>query len=401
MLVVASACPAVAGASTANVVTVPQGRTTAQRATYVAGAGERNAVVITAGTTQFDVVTFVDPGAVIAAGAGCTSQDPHRVVCNPRGGAFTGLLGPTVQLGDLDDSADNSGGVGAQLEGGDGNDRLTGGTDTDGLYGEAGDDVLAGGGAADILDPGPGTDDVSGAGGRDQIRGVSDGDRIDGGADLDGIDFSTRTAGVVVDLAAGAGPGGARLTSIEDVIGTAAADRISGSSAVNLLDSRGGRDELAGRGGNDLLAGGAGADTLSGGGGRDVLTPGGGRDTAGCGSGVDVVREPGPDRIAADCERVGFGLGLAGAELARRVTAGRAVARLAVSCVTGPCALRVVLSDGGREIGRSGVTRFAGGRSGTVAIALNSTGRALARPEIVAVRVIAAGVTRIYLARLR
>jgi hypothetical protein len=183
-----------------------------------------------------------------------------------------------------------------------------------------------------------------------------------------------------------------RLASVEDVVGTPHADRISGSSAVNLIESRGGNDALAGRGS---------ADTLSGGGGRDVLTPGDGHDTARCGSGRDVVREPGPDRIAADCERVSFGLGLTGAELARRVTAGRAVARLAVSCVTGPCALRVVLSDGGREIGRSGVTRFAGGRSGTVAIALNSTGRALARPEIVAVRVIAAGVTRIYLARLR
>jgi hypothetical protein len=94
-------------------------------------------------------------------------------------------------------------------------------------------------------------------------------------------------------------------------------------------------------------------------------------------------------------------LGAFSGEFARRLTSTRAVARLAVSCINGPCELRVVLSDGPRVIGRSAMTRFGGGRSGTVAIALNSTGRALARPEDVTVRVIETDLARSYIALLR
>lgn len=110
-----------------------------------------------------------------------------------------------------------------RLEGGAGNDSLTGGAGDDTLVGGAGDDVLDGGAT------------IFGYGGIADVA-----------------DYSSATAAVVADLAAGTATGGAgndRLISIERLVGSDFADKLTGKA----------RPE------SEYFWGGAGADTLDGG----------------------------------------------------------------------------------------------------------------------------------------
>ena len=76
-------------------------------------------------------------------------------------------------------------------------------------------------------------------------------------------------------------------TVIENAIGGAADDVITGNSAANILRGNGGLDRLLGEGGNDRLLGHAGADTLEGGAGSDTLDGGAGDDRLTGGDGID------------------------------------------------------------------------------------------------------------------
>ena len=74
---------------------------------------------------------------------------------------------------------------------------------------------------------------------------------------------------------------------IENAVGGAGDDRLSGNGGGNILDGGGGADVIFGDGGADFLLGGAGGDVLRGGGGRDVLTGHGGADELNGGAGRD------------------------------------------------------------------------------------------------------------------
>jgi hypothetical protein len=63
-------------------------------------------------------------------------------------------------------------------------------------------------------------------------------------------------------------------------LGTAGADRLTGTSGDDVLCGRAGNDQLTGGGGDDLLLGDAGNDRLDGGTGADRLAGGDGTDTA-------------------------------------------------------------------------------------------------------------------------
>ncbi|WP_298958553.1 family 16 glycosylhydrolase, partial [uncultured Methylobacterium sp.] len=106
---------------------------------------------------------------------------------------------------------------------------------------------------------------------------------------VDTVDYSRDaagggSAGVTVNLGTGVatdGFGGRdTLTNIPNAIGTASADLITGSDAVNFLQGLGGNDLLVGGGGDDRLDGGVGDDTLDGGAGADQLIGGDGLNTA-------------------------------------------------------------------------------------------------------------------------
>jgi Ca2+-binding RTX toxin-like protein len=139
-------------------------------------------------------------------------------------------------------------------------------------------------------------------------------DFINGGAGTDRIDYSSSARSLTIALDSGAGgsvtarwlvdfqqgPYGslipvyetrtvATLTSIEDVVGSAYGDSITGNGGPNMLDGGNGDDHLFGLGGNDRLFGGNGNDTLDGGSGNDTLVGGQGMDTIIGGAGSDTV----------------------------------------------------------------------------------------------------------------
>ena len=122
-------------------------------------------------------------------------------------------------------------------------------TNIERAYGGAGADTLTGAGAA-------GSVEINAGGGDDVIAGGAFADTLRGGEGNDTVDYSQSSAGVTVNLATGVGSGGSaagdRLSGIENVVGSAFADRLTGNAGANRLE---------GGGGNDTLIGGTGTDT--------------------------------------------------------------------------------------------------------------------------------------------
>jgi Ca2+-binding RTX toxin-like protein len=325
---------------------------------YVASAGEANQVEVTrdgAGTT------IRDSGAVITAGAGCTSVTAIEVFC-----AGSDTEAARLVLGDGDDAATILeggavvvlGGPGgdelsscetcsSRLSGGTGNDTLTGGDQAalhgDGgadtligdasLHGGPGGDSLTGNSELRVMDGGRGNDRITGGdlgnhilprsgddtvvagGGDDRIVLDRGEDNVDGGPGRDSVDLFRLRAPLVVDLRRDRAIVGGRrslrirLVSISDVRGTARADRLIGDGQDNVLDGAGGQDELVGNGGDDVLRTGDGVvpppasgldDFLRGGAGDDLLRAGRGDDFLDGGPGEDRLEgQAGDDVILA------------------------------------------------------------------------------------------------------
>jgi Ca2+-binding RTX toxin-like protein len=200
-------------------------------------------------------------------------------------------------------------------------ENVTGSAFDDTLTGDAGNNVIVGGAGNDVIDGGAGTDYIYGGDGNDIITGGEgndfefggagndtflvewsySGDHYDGG---DGIDTFSADVPVLnqyaqyIDLATGTNNWQDQFISIENLIGSAVADKFWGTDGVNvfygrdgddLLDGRGGDDKLYGENGNDTLIGGAGNDLLDGGAGDDLLIGGTGADTLIGGSGIDTA----------------------------------------------------------------------------------------------------------------
>lgn len=118
-------------------------------------------------------------------------------------------------------------------------DRVVGSPYADGLTGDDGDNYLEGGLGDDVLAGGLG------------------GDTLVGGPGADLASYKAATIAVEVDLLAGTATGGARgdfLNTIEGVVGTALADRLTGDFFDNVLAGMGGADDLDGSGGFDFVS---------------------------------------------------------------------------------------------------------------------------------------------------
>jgi Ca2+-binding RTX toxin-like protein len=127
-------------------------------------------------------------------------------------------------------------------------DTLAGSIGANTLTGRAGDDALTGDAGNDTLLPGAGNDPV-----------------VDGGAGVDAVSYADLTTGVTVDLTlatTGGAAGTDPLTTIENAIGTNAADTLTGSAGANVLYGRGGADTIKGEAGTDTLYPGTGTDPL-------------------------------------------------------------------------------------------------------------------------------------------
>lgn len=127
---------------------------------------------------------------------------------------------------------------------------LTGSAFADRLSGDSRDNVLNGGAGADML---------SGKGGKNTLN---------GGEGVDTVSYDGAPSGVLVDLSKGTasnGYGGVdRLTGIENVLGSAYDDILSGDAGANRLQGGAGNDLLSGGGGYDryVTARGKGHDTV-------------------------------------------------------------------------------------------------------------------------------------------
>jgi Ca2+-binding RTX toxin-like protein len=186
-------------------------------------------------------------------------HDPMYMIVNLALGGIAGTPGADLADGAemkidwnrayaLDDAA-----VPDDANGGD--DTLIGTAAADTLDGGGGNDVISGLAGDDLLLGGPGDDSLQGGGGTDSYN---------GGAGSDTLVFAGARAALHVDLAAGVmttASGSETFTSIENVIGGRADDRLTGDAGANALRGGDGNDLLTGAGGDDLLDGGAGADT--------------------------------------------------------------------------------------------------------------------------------------------
>jgi Ca2+-binding RTX toxin-like protein len=168
-----------------------------------------------------------------------------------------------------------------ELSGGEDDDYIYGGPGTDELNGDGGDDLISDNHGGAVMSGGPGDDRFN--------RTAYQGDKtpgtatIDGGAGSDLVSYylysqdspfyggipDPTDAGAIVKLDAAAPTTGNgtpdqndSLANVEDAVGTAAADTMTGSALPNNLVGFDGNDTIDGGGGRDNLEGGRHGDTM-------------------------------------------------------------------------------------------------------------------------------------------
>ena len=159
------------------------------------------------------------------------------------------------------------------------------------VTGSAAADVIRGDAQGNVLDGGAGDDVLSGAGGSDTLN---------GGDGLDTVSYAERAAGapvtVVLDGAANDGGVGEadNAADVENVLGGAGDDALTGNDGPNVLDGGPGADRLIGLAGADDFRAGAGDDAV------DALD--GNAEPVDCGDGAgDQVDADGADALTG-CE---------------------------------------------------------------------------------------------------
>ena len=110
---------------------------------------------------------------------------------------------------------------------------------------------------------------LTGGSGNDTLRGGRGKDTLQGGAGADTASYAERGAAdaltVTLDGAANDGVGGendAIGTDVENILGGARGDTLTGNDGPNTIEGGGGNDTITGLGGVDTLRGGAGDDFL-------------------------------------------------------------------------------------------------------------------------------------------
>jgi Ca2+-binding RTX toxin-like protein len=157
-----------------------------------------------------------------------------------------------------------------------------------GLYGDEGDDVVIGGESDDELGGGPGEDTLTGGAGDDALNGdgylgaAAGRDAIDGGPGRDTVGYGEHKTPVTVDLRR-AGPQGEpaegdTISSIENIHGGRAADRLVGDEHANVIRGGGANDSISALAGDDVLWA------------ADPHRPPASGTRLGCGAGSDLVR---------------------------------------------------------------------------------------------------------------
>ncbi len=144
-------------------------------------------------------------------------------------------------------------------------DVLCGKGGDDVMIGKGGNDVLKGAAGNDTLTAKGGNDTVSGGAGDDTVSGGPGNDTLKGGGGTDVSGFSDLPSAIQVDLAAGTvdGDGHDKISTVENIVGTAFDDRIDGDAGPNELSGGEGNDMIVGRQGDDVLKGQDGRDSTT------------------------------------------------------------------------------------------------------------------------------------------
>jgi Ca2+-binding RTX toxin-like protein len=145
---------------------------------------------------------------------------------------------------------------------------------------------------------------LKGLGGNDLLQGLGLINILNGGTGIDTVTYAKAKSAVSVDLniTGFQFTGGgflAKITDVENLIGSNYNDKLIGNALDNRLFGGLGKDTLKGNDGNDTLDGGAGDDTLEGGNGNDRLEGGDGNDkmTGGDGNDIYSVKQAGDQVI--------------------------------------------------------------------------------------------------------
>lgn len=267
---------------------------------YVAGPGETNDLEISEGSGG---ATFVDNGATIDPGAGCTAVSANEVTCaegspwvrlrdgNDTSTILTGHAG--VLGGEGDDELSLCAACSGSLYGNDGNDHLVAGDQRATLDGGSGNDTIEGGAGNDRIAGQTGNDLITGGAGADAIGPGLATDGVDGGPGRDTLSYSLARGPMLVDLKSGVamGQGPDQFDNVENVVGSRFGDDLRGNGLVNRILGGGGADVLRGRGATDFLFAGGGRDIVySYDGVLDHVSGGDGFDRAHVDRGLDRVQ---------------------------------------------------------------------------------------------------------------
>jgi uncharacterized delta-60 repeat protein len=119
---------------------------------------------------------------------------------------------------------------------------------------------------SNVLKGNSGANSLFGNGGDDLLEGGSGDDALNGGTGSDTASYFSATGSVTVSLAitvaqTTGGAGRDTLSGIENLIGSAFGDTLSGDGSANKIDGGSGNDTLTGGAGNDTMQGGDGSDT--------------------------------------------------------------------------------------------------------------------------------------------
>ncbi|MBO9453031.1 hypothetical protein J7426_22405 [Tropicibacter sp. R16_0] len=178
-----------------------------------------------------------------------------------------GALPGGAQLGgvvlDLSNAANNAGLAASQTLSS--IERITGSSHQDLFIGDANQNDFRGLGGYDMF--------VGSAGGRERYFGGAGIDTVSYVLSAGGVTASLRNGPLIDGEPSGYGTRGDATRdlyfSIENLVGTAQDDSLTGNNLVNQLNGLGGDDLIFGYGGNDRMRGGAGDDTINGGGSSD------------------------------------------------------------------------------------------------------------------------------------
>ncbi len=151
------------------------------------------------------------------------------------------------------------------------------------MNGSAIADTMNGTTANDTINGLDGNDKIYGLAGDDTMNGGAGSDYVDGGLGVDTLTYADAAAAVTATLASTraqktGGSGSDTILNVENLVGSAFNDSLTGSAVANRLEGGDGNDTLNGAAGADTLIGGNGNDTLNGGTEADTMQGGNGND---------------------------------------------------------------------------------------------------------------------------